>query len=47
VAQPADERDVSTEEFRRQLDVLAEHHVVSLDEALDGLQARQTSHGSC
>jgi len=34
-----DERDVSAEQFRRHLDVLARHHVVSLDEALDGLAA--------
>jgi peptidoglycan/xylan/chitin deacetylase (PgdA/CDA1 family) len=38
-----DERDVSVEEFRRQLEVLADHDVVSLDEALDGLEAQDTS----
>lgn len=38
-----DERDVSLMEFHRQLDVLADHHVVTLDEALDGLAARVRS----
>ena len=34
-----DERDVARDEFARQLDVLASHDVVSLDEALDRLAA--------
>ncbi|MGH8900415.1 MAG: polysaccharide deacetylase family protein [Egibacteraceae bacterium] len=38
-----DERDVSAEGFRHQLDVLAGHQVVTLDEALDGLEARDRS----
>ncbi|EAP99603.1 polysaccharide deacetylase family protein [Janibacter sp. HTCC2649] len=39
----SDELDLATSDFRRQLDVLASHDVVSLDTALDRLDAGDTS----
>lgn len=38
-----DERDVNSDEFAKQLDVLAEHTVLSLDEAVDQLRNGQDS----
>ncbi|MGH3922761.1 MAG: hypothetical protein ACRDTT_07825, partial [Pseudonocardiaceae bacterium] len=39
-----DERDLATEDFVRQMDALAQHEVVSLDTALDGLAGGDRTH---